>query len=80
MPYPERRTPGFQAGFNRTFMELKWYIGFFNDSAELSFNRTFMELKSAGNIYKDVRIDSFNRTFMELKLFLRLTVMRLGLF
>ena len=33
------------AGFNRTFMELKYIINYRGDWVKGSFNRTFMELK-----------------------------------
>ena len=54
-------------GFNRTFMELKFFCLTSTSFKTNSFNRTFMELKCAPAILLSTSILSFNRTFMELK-------------
>ena len=46
----------FEAGFNRTFMELKYWTGITTLDAAASFNRTFMELKWSGHGCKNSKI------------------------
>ena len=53
--------------FNRTIVELKYYIRQFKAEWLMAFNRTIVELKCACNLLYPAEAGSFNRTIVELK-------------